>query len=85
MCASVRYKDRRYNSPVDLAELVGGAGSIIWRTENPFRGAWPASRNWRVMDLCLCPVDLEKTLMKAGLEWTRANNPFEWLVISRNA
>jgi len=66
-----------------LAELVGGANNIIWRTDNPFRRNWPKGKDWRVMDLCLCPVDLEATLANAGFTWTRGDDPFEWFATKR--
>jgi hypothetical protein len=32
------------------------------------------------MDSCLCPVDLEATLTRAGFHWRRGTDPMEWFV-----
>jgi hypothetical protein len=82
MCNAVRFKDRWYNTPAELATIIGGPENIIWLDYNPFR-PWPEDKNWKAMDLCLCPVDLAATLTKAGYAWTRGVDPFEWYATKR--
>ncbi len=77
MCNAVRHSGRWYNTPAELAQLVGGADRIVWQDTNPFV-SWPADQDWHRMDLCLCPVNLEATLKNAGLTWTRGVDPMEW-------
>jgi len=67
MCNSVRYLDRVYATPAELAQLVGGQDRIV-------RGD---SIN-RDVSNCLCPVDLEATLERAGFDWHRGVDPMEW-------
>ena len=80
MCNSVHFCGREYNSPAELAILVGGAEKLVWQTQNPFVG-WPPDKDWHAMDLCLCPINLEATLSNAGFRWTRGADPFEWFVV----
>jgi hypothetical protein len=67
MCNSVRYLDRDYQSAAQLAELVGGESHIAWLNDHP-----------REMNSCLCSVDLEATLERAGFRWRRGIDPMEW-------
>jgi hypothetical protein len=67
MCNSVRYQDREYQTPTQLAELVGGEVHIAWLAGRPHD-----------MSGCLCPVDLEETLQQAGFHWRRGVDPMEW-------
>jgi hypothetical protein len=67
MCNSVRYLDRDYQSPAQLAELVGGEDNIAWLDNCP-----------RDMNGCLCSVDLEATLRQADFRWSRGVDPMEW-------
>ena len=46
---------------------MGGPDRIVWDDNEPHD-----------MNSCLCTVNLEKTLMKAGLYWTRGVDPMEW-------
>jgi len=70
MCNSVRYLDRDHQSPVQLAELVGGVDHIVWLEDGS-----------RDMNGCLCSVDLEATLQRAGFRWTRGADPMEWTAL----
>ena len=79
MCNSVEYEDRRYDTPEELAELLGGADKLVWQRTNPFV-KWPEGEDWRRTDLCLCPVDLAATLTNAGFVWTKGDDPMEWHV-----
>jgi hypothetical protein len=79
MCNSVHSKGRVYSTPRELAELVGGADNLVWRKENPFV-AWPEEKDWRQMDLCLCPVNVEATLNAIGLRRRRDADPMEFFV-----
>ncbi len=79
MCNSVLYKDRIYNTPRELAELVGGEAGLIWQTRNPFVGL-PKGKDWHDLDLCLCPIDLEATLLGVGFRWTRGVDPMEYFL-----
>jgi hypothetical protein len=79
MCNSVHSKGRIYSTPRELAELVGGARNLVWQKKNPFV-PWPEEKDWRQMDLCLCPVNLEATLSGAGLRWRRGDDPMEFFV-----
>jgi hypothetical protein len=77
MCNSVHLRGREYQTPAELAGLVGGVEKLVWHTANPFR-PWPEGKDWREMDGCLCPIDLEATLQQAGFKWERGRDPFEW-------
>ena len=81
MCNSVHHKGRWYNTPAELAELVGGADRLVWQETNPFI-RWPAGKDWHVMDECLCPINLEATFRRAGLTWTLGTDPMEWFITS---
>jgi hypothetical protein len=67
MCNSVRYRGREYQTPAQLAELVGGADQIVWTNAGPYD-----------VNNCLCPVDLETTLGRAGFTWEWGIDPMEW-------
>ncbi|PYF01814.1 hypothetical protein BJ122_11737 [Rhodopseudomonas faecalis] len=67
MCNSVRYAGREYQSPRELAQLVGGVDHLVWLDNRPGE-----------MNSCLCPVDLEATLGHAGFRWERGADPMEW-------
>ena len=67
MCNSVYYAGRQYQSPTQLAELVGGEDHISRTTFQT-----------RDMNGCLCSVDLEATLERVGFGWTRGADPMEW-------
>jgi hypothetical protein len=77
MCNSVNYRGQCYESPAELAELLGGVEKLVWQDTNPFVGR-QAQEDWHVMDQCLCPIDLEATLRNAGFTWTRGVDPMEW-------
>ncbi len=82
MCNSVRLHGRWLDTPEDLAVALGGTDRLVWQERNPFH-RWPAGKEWRVMDCCLCPIDLKATLDKAGLAWKRGDaDPMEWFVES---
>jgi hypothetical protein len=72
MCNSVRYLDRDYQSPAQLAELVGGEDHIAWLDNRS-----------RDMNGCLCTVDLEATLQQAGFRWRLGVDPMEWTAFSK--
>jgi hypothetical protein len=67
VCNAVQYQGRWYQTPSELADLLGGPDRIVWDDNEPHD-----------MNSCLCTVNLEKTLMKAGLYWTRGVDPMEW-------
>jgi len=77
MCNTVEYRGRLYSSPAQLATLVGGAEKLVWQSKNPFV-PWASDKDWKAMDLCLCPIDLAATLEKAGFKWARGYDPMEW-------
>ncbi|SHF09752.1 hypothetical protein SAMN02745157_1632 [Kaistia soli DSM 19436] len=79
MCNSVTYEGRIYNTPGELAELVGGVDRLVWQSFNPFT-PWPAGKDWHALDLCLCPVNVEATLTSAGFTATNDGDPMEWQV-----
>jgi hypothetical protein len=83
MCETVKYGDRWYTSPRALAEIIGGAENLIWRDKDKTQKS-PGARRWGVMDLCLCSIDLEKTLASAGFDWTKGRDPMEWHVVERS-
>lgn len=68
MCNSVRHLGRVYQTPSDLAELVGGQDQIVWLDVGPHDA-----------NNCLCPIDLEATLKQAvfagNVGPTRWNGP----------
>lgn len=68
MCNSVIADGRSYDTPRQLATLLGGEDKLIWQTQNPFV-RWPEGKDWRDLDLCLCGINLAATLEKAGLQW----------------
>jgi hypothetical protein len=80
MCNAVFFRGYEYACPRQLATLVGGLDKLVWGNENPFR-SWPADKDWHDLDLCLCPIDLEATLSKAGLKWIRGYDPMEWHIV----
>jgi hypothetical protein len=84
MCNSVQCKGCVYSTPRDLAEIVGGIDNLIWVSSNPFVNL-PADRDWHDLDLCLCPIDLEATLARAGLKWTRGIDPRNILCLKEQA
>jgi hypothetical protein len=84
MCNSVLYCEREYNTPSELAVLVGGAEKLVWQDRNRFMG-WPADKDRHVMDQCLCQIDLAATLGNAGFKWTRGIDPMEWFVAEPSA
>jgi hypothetical protein len=61
VCNSVRYIGREYQSPAQLAELIGGEDHLVW-----------SGFQTHDMNGCLCSVDLEATLKRAGFDWRRA-------------
>jgi hypothetical protein len=73
MCNSVRHLGRVYQTPSDLAELVGGQDQIVWLDVEPHDA-----------NNCLCPVDLEATLKQAGFRWERGADPMEWTAHKAN-
>ena len=77
MCNAVQFHERWFNTPEELATLVGGPDKLVWQSKNPFH-PWPADKDWHVMDACLCPIDLAATLSAAGFRWTRGVDPMEW-------
>ena len=79
MCSAVRCADRWYKTPRQLAQLVGGLGNIVWEPENPSRSDVSATEVLD-LDMCLCAVDLGKTLDVAGYAYRRGTDPMEWYV-----
>lgn len=79
MCNAVIDGDTAYATPGDLAKFVG-AENLVWQDHNPF-SRWPEGEDWHRMDLCLCPIDLHKTLEKADLRYERGVDPMEWFII----
>ena len=67
MCNSVSYMGREYQSPAQLAELVGGDDRLVW-----------SGTRAHDTNSCLCSVDLEATLERAGFHWRRGADPMEW-------
>jgi hypothetical protein len=72
VCNSVRYLGREYQSPAELATLIGGEENLVWSGLQP-----------RDVKGCLCSVDLEATLERAGFGWTREVDPMEWTAFSK--
>lgn len=72
MCNSVIFKGQEHGTPRELAALGGGEDHLIWQDTNPFT-RWPQGKDWRDLDLCLCPIDLPATLNKAGMRWRRGD------------
>lgn len=62
MCLEIIKGNVEYASVRQLAGLVGGVKNII------FSGKW-IKNNHDYLDSCLCQVDIEKTLDKAGLKY----------------
>lgn len=83
MCNSVHFGGQWHKTPSELATLVGGVDKLVWQKTNPFVG-WPEGEDWRRMDLCLCPINLEATLAKAGFTWSRGTDPMEWFLIEKD-
>lgn len=79
MCNSVCFEGHQYTTPRELADMLGGQDELVWLGKNPFRRI-SGERHWRDLDLCLCAIDLEATLDKAGLRWRRGRDPMEYLV-----
>jgi hypothetical protein len=79
MCNAVIDGDRAYCTPEELGTLVG-ADNLVWQDHNPF-SKWPAEKDWRVMDMCLCPIDLKKSLDRAGFQYKRGIDPMEWFIV----
>ena len=71
MC-TVRYLGREYQSPAELATLIGGEENLVWS-------------GLQLHDIkgCLCSVDLEATLERAGFGWIRGVDPMEWTAFSK--
>ena len=83
MCNSVFCAGVEYDTPRKLAALIGGERNLIWQNNNPFR-PWPDGKDWKDLDLCLCPVNLTATLAKAGFNYQRGADPMEWFVTPRS-
>lgn len=83
MCNSVIAHGLSYDTPRQLAKLLGGEDKLIWQSQNPFV-RWPEGKDWHELDLCLCPIDLTATLEKAGLNYRRGDDPMEWFVSPRS-
>ncbi|RVK55594.1 hypothetical protein CN090_20040 [Sinorhizobium meliloti] len=79
MCNSVICNGRYYNTPRELADLLGGEDTLVWQSTNPFL-KWPEGEDWHVLDLCLCPIDMKATLDRAGLVWEQGRDPMEYFV-----
>ncbi len=79
MCNSVIAGGREFNTPRELASLVGGEENLVWKGFNPF-ARWSEGKDWRDLDLCLCGIDLPATLERAALSWHRGVDPFEHFV-----
>lgn len=82
MCNSVIFDGVEYNTPRNLAVLLGGEEKLIWQARNPFQ-PWPDGKEWKDLDLCLCPIDLAATLENAGLSYIRGDDPMEWFASRR--
>lgn len=80
MCNSVHYRGREYSTPRDLADLLGGTDALVWREQKRAGGDGRSP-----LDLCLCPVDLARTLARAGFEWRHSDDPMEWHIERRDA
>jgi hypothetical protein len=83
MCNSVHLDGREYQTPAELAGLVGGAENLVWQTTNPF-ARWPDGKDWHVLDRCLCPIDLAATLNRAGFDWKTGADPMEWTIVANS-
>lgn len=84
MCNAVIDGNLGYSRPDELIKLVG-IDNLVWQDKNPF-SRWPVDQDWRRMDLCLCPVNLSKTLGRAGLKFrkgdhTKGEDPMEYFII----
>jgi hypothetical protein len=67
MCNAVHFDGRWHQTPSELASLVGGAQNLLWHD-----GAE------RVMDSCLCSIDVGATLSRSAYTWQRGADPMEW-------
>jgi hypothetical protein len=83
MCDSVHLYGREYQTPAELAGLIGGTEKLVWQTTNSFV-LWPEGKTGPLMDGCLCPVDLAATLNRAGFEWKIAPDPMEWVIVENS-
>lgn len=83
MCDSVFCNGVEYSTPRKLAVLLGGEEKLVWQDANPFT-PWPDGKDWKDLDLCLCPVELAKTLSAAGFVYRRGDDPMEWFVTGRS-
>lgn len=80
MCNSVIDGETVYDTPRELAKLVGMDG-LVWRERNPFINM-PADKDWRDLDLCLCGIDIPASLGRAGLRCARVSpDPMEFSVV----
>lgn len=79
MCNSVIANGREYETPGQLASLVGGEDKLVWQSTNPFT-RWPEGKDWRDLDLCLCGINLRETLTRAGLRWRHGVDPMEYFI-----
>ena len=73
MCVAVNYDDRWYQTPVELASLIGGMSRLKWCGDVV-----------RSSDPCLCSVDIARTLSQAGYELTRGADPMQWFAFKRD-
>jgi hypothetical protein len=68
VCNSVSYLGCEYQSPAELATLIGEK-NLVW-----------ADLQSHDVKGCLCSVDLEASLKRAGFGWTRGIDPMQWTV-----
>lgn len=79
MCSSVIAHGREYATPRQLADLVGGEGNLVWRSQNPFERS-PEEKDWRDLDLCLCGIDVAATLSGVGLRSHLGDDPMQHFI-----
>jgi hypothetical protein len=74
MCNAAQFEGHWYRTPAELSVLVGGSQRLVWNGDVE-----------RVMDSCLCSVDLAATLSRSGYSWERGLDPMERLASSGRA
>jgi len=80
MCNSVHDGGTIYQTPRELAELVGLHG-LVWIESSSFVNL-PTGVDWQDLDLCLCAIDIPASLGSVGLRCgNRSADPMELEVI----
>lgn len=67
MCNQIVCRDCTYETPGELANLVGGPSGLVW-------GDHEGDMDW-----CLCVINVPETLNRAGLKWVQ-HHPSEFIV-----